>query len=250
MALVDQLELEQASSGDAAWRYQAFKEIAECLRPPSSFPCVFSQNAFKRHLLQFIFVDTADDENLILASRDLALYTQAARAWDGAVNTARPLVVAFSLEAAKFDTLADYHRFGWRVLQVWHENDPVRWPEEVATNPHQPFWSMCFDGTQLFVNMSAPAHRVRRSRNLGQHFLFIVNPRERFDIVAGDTPEGRTVRSHIRKRVEDYDGYPHSLQLGSYQAGEIEWWQYGIIETNEDRTDRCPFVFRGRDGTK
>jgi FPC/CPF motif-containing protein YcgG len=103
---------------------------------------------------------------------------------------------------------------------------------------------MCFNGMPLFFNMSNPAHRVRRSRNLGGHFALVVNPRERFDVFAGDTPSGRRVRANIRKRIERYDGTPHSWQLGSYGDGALEWRQYGLIEENAERADRCPFAFR------
>jgi len=84
-----------------------------------------------------------------------------------------------------------------------------------ATDPMAPYWSMCFAGMQLFINFSSPAHRQRKSRNLGRHFLFIVNPRERFDIVAGDTPEGNRVRQVIRDRAEAYDGIPHAPSGGN-----------------------------------
>ncbi|MEJ1999615.1 MAG: YqcI/YcgG family protein, partial [Maritimibacter sp.] len=90
----------------------------------------------------------------------------------------------------------------------------------------------------------SPAHQQRRSRNLGEHFLFIMNPRERFDVVAGDTPEGNRVRQVIRDRAAEYDGIPHAPELGSYQKGEIEWWQYGVSDDNAERRDKCPLRMR------
>jgi N-omega-hydroxy-L-arginine synthase len=94
--------------------------------------------------------------------------------------------------------------------------------------------------------MSSPAHKVRRSRNLGAHFKLVINPRERFDVVAGDTPAGRKARANIRDRIERYDSLSHCRQLGSYGSSALEWWQYGIIEENAERSDVCPF--RARDG--
>lgn len=141
-------------------------------------------------------------------------------------------------------TVEAYHAIGWRVLQYWHDIDPGGWPDTVTRDPDAPFWSMCFAGTQIFVNMSSPAHAVRRSRNLGPAFTLVINPRERFDAVAGDTPQGRRMRAHIRERIEAYDGLPHSPLLGSYEAGEIEWWQYGLGETNEPPARGCPLRMR------
>ena len=103
---------------------------------------------------------------------------------------------------------------------------------------------MCFDGMQLFVNMSCPAHDKRKSRNLGKYLAFIVNPRERFDIVAPDSPEGWRVRNIIRSRCAAYDGQPHAPELGSYQKGEIEWSQYGLSDVNGQPASTCPFEQR------
>lgn len=242
MALISQNDLQ--AGAEAPWHNEVLADLAERLTPPSDFPCTFSQNAFRRGLLQFIFVDALDAGGRAGLRADLLEYIAEARDWDGQVNTARPLVIAFSRAAAQAESLEAYHALGWQVLQDWHDHDPAPWPQDVGTDPMQPFWSMCFGGMQLFVNFSAPAHVRRRSRNLGRHFLFIVNPRERFDVVAGDTPEGNRVRTVIRNRAEAYDGLPHAPELGSFLKGELEWWQYGLSDDNRPRTDRCPFKMR------
>jgi len=89
--------------------------------------------------------------------------------------------------------------------------------------------------------MSTPMNIKRKSRNLGSNLIFVINPRERFDIIAGDNENGRKVRKNIRNRILNYDGYPHSNQLGTYGSNSIEWQQYGLIEQNIDRQDTCPF---------
>lgn len=243
MSLIEQSQI-QMTFDSASWQQNCFRQLAERLTPPSEFPCIFSQNAFGRGLLLFSFVEDGSQHSLQQAAEDLSDYVELSRRWDGKVSTARPLVVAFSQEAASANDVAGYHDIGWRTLQSWHELDRDPWPDDVATDPHSPYWAMCYNGMQLFVNMSNPAHVQRRSRNLGDNLLFIVNPRERFDIVAGETPEGRRVRKRIRDRIERYDGLSHSPQLGSYNAGEIEWWQYGVIDENRERADRCPFLFK------
>jgi N-omega-hydroxy-L-arginine synthase len=240
MSVIAQHTLLSPDYAGPHWHRAVADDLADRLTPPSAFPCTFSQNAFRRELVDFIFVETRNAAGLAALRADLSDYLAQAAAWDGQVNTARPLVIAFSLEAARADDLDGYHRIGWEVLQDWHDNDPAPWPDGVGRDPHAPYWSMCFAGTQIFVNFSAPAHEQRKSRNLGRHFLFIVNPRERFDRVAGDTPEGQRVRKVIRDRAEAYDGIPHAPELGSFQKGEIEWWQYGVTDDNHERTDRCP----------
>ena len=236
---------EIAQTAGTTWQQDAYRDLAERLSPPSAFPCTFSQNAFRRELIQFSFVETLDDCGLRMATEDLLDYVKDCEKWDGRVNTAKPFLMVFSENLARFDTVEQYHDFGWRMLQHWHDVDPRAWPSTVATKPEEPFWSFCFGGMQLFVNMSAPAHRRRKSRNLGRHFTMVINPRERFDIVAGDSIEGQKIRAKIRQRVADYDDAPHSPLLGSYQKGELEWVQYALPEENSAAVGRCPLRFRG-----
>ncbi|MCS7482449.1 YqcI/YcgG family protein [Umezawaea endophytica] len=226
------------------WHRVAFDEVESRLVDPD-FPCVFSKNAFRKKIVKFIFVEDAGSDGVRHLAEGLTEYVELSRQWDGRLDTASPLVVAFSLDAVKVRTVDDYHAFGWRVLAALHEVDPAPWPEGVGRDPDSEAWSMCFDGMPLFFNMSSFAHRVRRSRNLGEYFKLIVNPRERFDVFAGDTPSGRRVRTNIRNRIERYDGTPHSWQLGSYHGGALEWQQYGLVEENADRADKCPFAFPG-----
>lgn len=225
-----------------AWHHAVFKDVESRLGGDPDFPCVFSKNAFRKQLLKFIFVETIEADGIQHLAEGLKEYVEISRRCDASLDTAYPLIVAFSLKAVNTDTVASYHNFGWQVLQKLHEVDAAPWPEEVPTDPSSRAWSMCFNGMPLFCNMSNPAHRVRRSRNLGAHFIIVINPRERFDIFAGDTPGGRNVRSNIRNRIGRYDGVSHSLQLGSYGAGGVEWWQYGLVEDNIERTDACPFT--------
>jgi FPC/CPF motif-containing protein YcgG len=223
------------------WHRVVLSDIESRLGDDHDFPCLFSKNAFQKGLLKFIFVETAAQDGIQHLAEGLKEYVALSEGWNGSLNTAYPLIVAFSLNAVKAQSVEGYHAFGWQVLQKLHEVDPGPWPAHVGKDPDGLSWSMCFNGMPIFCNMSHPAHRIRRSRNLGEHFLFVINPRERFDIVAGDTPSGRKVRMSIRSRIARYDGISHCPQLASYAAGGIEWWQYGLADENVERRDKCPF---------
>lgn len=97
---------------------------------------------------------------------------------------------------------------------------------------------------QLFVNISSPHHVARRSRSLGRHLALVINPRERFDVFAGDTLSGRNTRSKIRHRIEPFDRMPHAPQLGWFGTGSLEWSQYGLPDDNFTVPTRCPFEHR------
>ncbi|MFJ6721563.1 YqcI/YcgG family protein [Streptomyces sp. NPDC091259] len=230
----------QVLEGGGGWHRAALDEIASRLAGPD-FPCVFSRNAFRKRLLRFAFVESADGDGFRHLAQALIEYVELSRDWDGQLDTAYPLLVMFSKEAVTARTVEEYHAFGWQVLQELHHLDPAPWPTDVGDDPDSASWSMCFDGMPLFCNMSNPAHRNRRSRNLGEHFVIVINPRERFDVFAGETPSGRKVRANIRNRIHRYDGMRHSPQLGSYGVGALEWLQYGLIEENAERKGVCPF---------
>ncbi|MDU8927292.1 YqcI/YcgG family protein [Alisedimentitalea sp. MJ-SS2] len=240
--LISQTELETHSV--EAWHQDVLDDIRARLSSPSDFPCTFSQNAFRRRLVQFAFVDAPGTAGFDQGATALTQYAAESRNWDGRVDSAKPLLMVFGPGTVAGNKLDDYHAHGWQALHHWMATDPTPWPETVAPNPQDPFWSFCFDGLQLFVNMSAPAHVTRKSRNLGRYLTLVINPRERFDIVAGDTPEGQRTRARIRARAEAYDGIPHSPRLGSYQKGELEWVQYALPDDNDTPLGSCPLHAR------
>ncbi|TFB92294.1 YqcI/YcgG family protein [Cryobacterium sp. MDB1-18-2] len=240
--LVSQSEVGQRHE---PWHRDVLDDLEQRLSDPG-FPCIFSRNAYKKKLVKFIFVDRLDDDGIQYLADGLQRYVELSRAWDGRIDTAYPLIVAFSLTAVQAGTVAEYQAHGWRILQALHDVDPMPWPEGIDVSPDSTNWSMCFDGMPLFCNMSNAAHVERPSRNLGRHFILVINPRERFDIVAGDTPRGRKSRANIRQRIDKYDAIPHSDQLGSYGEGALEWQQYGLADDNSQSIPECPFKFNGQ----
>ncbi|WP_437882177.1 YqcI/YcgG family protein [Pseudomonas sp. LRF_L74] len=129
------------------------------------FSCVFSKNAFRKELLKFIFVEDIDSNGLQVLADGLSEYVSASRGWDGDIDTAYPLLIAFSITAICVDTVDKYHSFGWDTLQKLHKIDPAPWPDFASRDPESPSWSMCFSGMPLFCNMSNPAHKLRLCRS-------------------------------------------------------------------------------------
>ena len=226
------------------WHRTVLTDVEARLGGDTDFPCLFSKGAFRKGLLLFSFVEGASGTDLRRLAQALTDYVELSRGWDGSLGSAHPLVVAFSLTVIAGRSQDEYHDFGWEVLHRLHEIDPAPWPDRTSRDVNDPSWSMCFNGMQIFCNMSHPAHRRRRSRNLGDHFLLVINPRERFDIVAGDNPAGRKVRAQIRRRIALFDAVPHAPDLGSYGGGSLEWKQYGLDDGDGLPEAPCPFHAR------
>lgn len=162
--------------------------------------------------------------------------------WDGKFNTAYPLLVVF--EPNPHDrTTKNYQKIFIDTLQYLIDNDTKEWLGEIPLDPNQEFWTMCFHGVQLFINASHPNHHLRASRNLCDTLVLVINPRERFDIFAGDNDAGYAIREQIRKNIDNYDLMPRSPCLGHYLLGEQEWVQYMLSITNDDKPLECPLSF-------
>jgi hypothetical protein len=134
------------------WQRIVLRDVESRLGDDPDFPCIFSKNAFRKKLLVFIFVDDIDAGGMRHLAAGLSEYIEISRKWDGSLSTAYPLVVAFSHEAIKAQSVADYDAFGWKVLQKLHERDPAPWPENVGKDPNLPSCSMCFNSMPIFCN--------------------------------------------------------------------------------------------------
>lgn len=229
------------------WFAPLFDQFAERFAQPAGtadgFPCVFAQNAFRRRNVVFSLVGRRGGRHdFAELADDLAEYLDAGQDWDGSPNTSEPLLAVFRPDPIP-RTAGGYSRLFDTALQYLIDHDPEPWPSHTHTDPGSPFWSMCFKGTQVFVNVSHPGHENRRSRNLCDALVLVINPRERFDRVAGDHEKGHAVRAQIRHNVDLYDRLPRSPLLDHYLSGGLEWPQYDLPDDNTTPARACPFRF-------
>lgn len=241
VSLTHQEAIKWVDSPDAyAWAKASLEDFSSYLEEPSKFPCNFARAAFRTHSLHFIFAGSGTDPlELARVRQGLREYLETVSRLSGIEESMNALAILFKPEAED-QTLAGYHETAWQVMQDWINNDPEPWPHEIPTDPEQPFWSLCFAGVPIFVNVSAPAHHRRKSRNLGQSLALITQPRAGFDLVGGPTPEGDRARQRIRAQVELYDGEPSPDVLGTYHRGDLEWKQYVLTESNAEHLSHCP----------
>lgn len=222
------------------WALHSLDALGSILHAPSAFPCTFSRHAFKTGKLLYLLAGSPfDQRERVRVRQGLLEYLALLDSLSGIEEAMRALVVLFEPESPRL-SVDTYHMQAWMVMQDWIDNDPLPWPSTIPRDPHSPYWSLCFRGVPLFVNVSTPAHSTRRSRNLGPSLALVTQPRAGFDRVAGDTPEGDKVRAHIRRLMADYDEVPAPGELGTYGRGDLEWCQYTLLEHNTPRADRCP----------
>lgn len=240
--IVDQNALEeQINSNESIWLIDKWMATAYAnfsnVLSQRYFPCLFGRSAHKRKSLKFLFVQ--ESYELI---RGILDYTAFIKTTPLEERLYSPLIVIF--KQTGFSNLAEQHAFCWEQLQALHWGDPAKWPKDIPTDPNDSQWTFCFDEVQLFFNMSCPNHDYLKSRNLGTHITFVVNPRQNFDAIASmNSPKGLSIRQTIRERVRQYnDGFVPS-ELGFFgEDSNLEWKQYQLNEPNSTFAQTCPFA--------
>nr|WP_315463304.1 YqcI/YcgG family protein [uncultured Rhodoferax sp.] len=213
----------------------------------NGFPCIFAQNAMKRKLVKFILVPfsaqskTHEYQSFAV---DLEEYLDGVHQWNGEINSHKPLLVIFE-PLADMDEQGEekYREIFIDSMQHLLDNDDVAWSESISKDPGDPTWTMCFKGVEIFVNVSHPAHVQRRSRNLCDSLVFVLNPRRVFDVAAPANTQGIRISEKIRSNLTIYDDVSPSPLLGSYVLGEAQWQQYMLPDNNTDTPLKCPLRF-------
>jgi len=225
------------------WVIPAFRQITSILRN-EHFPCIFARQAnyLKSGWVCFVeSVETQSGKEAVQRALE-AYYDLLARSprertiLMPMMFVVKPVYPMLSLKA--------YRDQAWGLFQFLHENDPEPWPIDVPTEPDRGDWSFCYGGMQLFSNVSDPAHKIHKSRNLGDSLVFAMQPRTNFDLVGGNNRKGRMVRNEIRERASRYEGRPPASHLGFYGTPDNREWKQMATKDSEadvDYPEVCPF---------
>ncbi|NPU15741.1 hypothetical protein HL667_32120 [Bradyrhizobium sp. 83012] len=209
------------------------------------FPCVFAQRVVKQGNLRFLLVPYALEDRkyeLDYLARGLRTYIEQINVDALRICSHRPLLVLFEPVSA-LSTREQFNHVFIEAMQYLLDQDQRPWPAHVSQDPAHRTWTMCYHDCELFVNVSHPAHVLRKSRNMGAGLAFVINPRKIFDIAAPANRWGEAVTAKIRRNVDKYDDIPHSPLLGSYLHGKAQWPQYMIPDNNEEAPLPCHLRF-------
>lgn len=208
----------------------------------TAFPCIFAQNVVKRGNLRFLPIPYEPEKSryeLGLLASALRTYIDQINIDALDINHNRSLLVLFE-PLATLTTTDQFKTVFIEAMQFLLDEDRRPWPSHVSKDPAHRTWTMCFHGCELFMNVSHPAHVLRRSRNMGAGLAFVINPRKIFDIAAPANQQGSAITPRIRQNIDIYDDATHSGLLGSCVLGEAQW-QPGLQnrQKRELRSCRC-----------
>jgi len=207
------------------------------------FPCTFAAPGFWRGFYRFAFLP---DARTLPAAEELAATLDEYLTW---LTTVPPADEPYSVLIAFFEPTPavdepEYRAVFEQLLQRTNVHDPAPWPTQVPQDANHRESTFCFGGRQLFLNANTPAHRHRRSRNLGASLTLVIQPRDAFDKIAN-----AKLRDGIRARIPKFDGIAASPEIGAFgDDRNREFNGYFLSDDNDEARRRfeatkvCPFL--------
>lgn len=232
------VETEEAPDWVAS-HWNTFKEGLTGERNGSPFPCFFGAESVKNGDPLYTAVPSLSRKDaLINLGETLLEYLQIYRTYSEQTS-----LVAFFKPRSRKMTESEYHDSLWHILQFLHIHDPEPWPEDIPTNPDDPYWEFCFGGEPIFPTCRAPFYDERKSRYSPVGLEITFQPRGLFEDlgVTADTEAGEQARDIIQERLREYDGTCPHVDLGDWGTeGDREWPQYMLSADEEQAPETCP----------
>jgi len=242
--LQDQATVEERVESGAApdWvaaHWHTFRDGLLGERNDAPFPCFFGVESVANGDPLYTAVPSMTDKDALLnLGQTLLSYLDVHQEYSD-----RASLVAFFKPPERELSEAEYHEALWHILQFLHVHDPEPWPDDIPTDPDDPYWEFSFDGEPMFPTCRAPFYDTRKSRYCPIGLEITFQPRALFEElgVTADTSAGQHARELIHDRLEDYDGVCPHANLGDWGVeGDREWPQYMLSEDDEQALDECP----------
>lgn len=219
------------------WLDAAYREFRRNVTDPD-YPCYFGTRAELAGHLYYTYADDAACTRLPVSVLKFLDLKRASPHFD----TNLAIFLAPESQARSHD---DYRDRLWRLLQHLHDHDPMAWPATFASEPGDVLWEFAFGGEQFFVFCASPSYRRRRSRNLGDCQVLMMQPRSSFTVVERSA-NGAAARARVRERIAQWDDVGAHPDLGTFgDPASREWKQYFLPDDMTRTTGRCPFRHRG-----
>jgi hypothetical protein len=241
-------EVPRAVSGEEpfGWVSQAYDAFTEkILGEDPGYPCYFGSQGQQRGNNSFSAVDTRHPGTHGTAALAATLRAYRERAWQGPKRQTLLVFVGPAVPDPRLDQ--DHDRF-WTLLRELSDHDTAPWPADVPADPLDPRWQWCFDGEPWFVFAASPAHRDRRSRDLGPCLTLVFQVRRVFEGIGGATVAGKAAKRRVREGLERYDVAPPHPSLGDGEHSTyFKWRQYALPDdATLAPSDACPMRYARR----
>lgn len=220
------------------WMVSAYHEFRRHVTHPD-YPCFFGTRAELSGHLYYTYCDQAECPVLPDSLRHFIKLKRQSEHFD----TNMAVFMAPKVRERSHDYYQDRL---WRLLNHLHIEDRETWPESTETEPDKANWEFTFGGEQFFVFSTSPSYQMRRSRNLGDCQILMIQPRSSFTVLSKNA-NGTAVRERVRERLRQWDNTGVHPDLGVYgDSANREWKQYFLPDDMQPVTGKCPFHFDDR----
>ena len=224
-----------------AAHWNSFRDGLLGERNGSPFPCFFGAESVANGDPLYTAVPSMTDKDALFDLGETIL--EYLDTWRD--HSDRASLVTFFKPPERALSEAEYHETLWHILQFLHVHDPEPWPEDIPTDPDDPYWEFSFGGKPMFPTCRAPFYETRKSRYCPIGLEITFQPRALFEAmdVTADTEAGKHARDVIQGRLEEYDGVCPHADLGDWGVeGDREWPQYMLSEDDEQAPETCPIT--------
>jgi hypothetical protein len=203
------------------------------------FPCHFGTVAEKSEKIYYAYVHHKEDPML---PKIITEFLQQNHKFDNKLGLA--LFVPPEKNTLSFE---EYKENFWDIMNFLQINNPLPWPKDQVHDPDEPLWNFCFNGEPLFVFANFPAYQNRRSRNLGNSLVIMIQSVDIFNGIEPGTPSGAKARKNIRERIKRYDYIEPHPNLGHARAAVKHPWKLYVLPDDMNKLKgKCPFQHKDK----
>ncbi len=215
------------------WLLTAYSEFRRHLTDPE-YPCFFGSRAEQAGHLFYTYCEHGLSDSLPKSLHHFIKLKQASEHFD------TNLVVFLAPKRQQMPHSYYSKRF-WRLLDHLHQQDSEPWPEQTPVDPQLADWQFCFGGEQFFIFSASPSYQRRKSRNLGDCQILLMQPRSSFAIL-NTNANGASARAKVRTRIANWDEIKAHPDLGVFgDPASREWKQYFLPDNMTSHAGQCPF---------
>jgi uncharacterized protein len=203
------------------------------------FPCIPATIGFTQNKLRYSFIgDPREPSSIYELAESLSSYTQVSRE----IGHYTSLIVFYETpeDMKEMFSVENYEQLFWVHLSGLRMIDPIDWPEDMPSDPHDPVWEFCYNGEKYFMYCATPAHKNRKSRQFDVMMLAIT-PRWVLQEFNRSPKFARCIKKQVRNRLKNYDSGPIHPDLNTYGSdNNFEWRQY-FLRDDDSSLSKCPY---------
>lgn len=213
------------------------------------FPCYFAATAHRKDAIRYVVATSLKEEEVLRHVLEaIYAFLEEERQWTALCQATDEFLLTLAILcpwSQEEQSQAFYAQEAFALLNRLHHLDDTAWDPRIPTDPTDVKWRYCIGGRSLFVNVSTPANKARRSRCLGPGTVIMINTDDIFDrlwLQSGEAP-----RHSIYRRMEAFDQvepYPGLHCREKEHSRALYSAKLTVIDDHNDVEHIFPFKYK------